>query len=340
MQTTPTYEAPAPAAMNMSENMTGTPLAPSLATPCAVTESGSISKPMSLRTLPKRENITFHPYKRLECNHADIKRKGLVGPAGSGSTTPCSQSDNGETPAITPPFQTVIEPDRDFISRFYDEDSSGMRTLGAKFWLASDRSKSKTVVSVPGEGNCFWEALQRAGIPVNVPSRRKPVYTDYKQATLEYYRSDDCRKLLSNLSPNDIRLQALLSLDSEAALEEAAVRLTSEGAFATEPVFQLAALALKVDITIEDIARPGYQLGFYSGTENGSKAPEQILLLLRNHGLHPVFDKNFFPVTDGTSKIVKSSGHFWLVVNQTQSSPLPAHTESQGNEQRSELDRP
>jgi len=78
MQTTPTYEVPAPAAMNMSENMTGTPLAPSLATPCAVTESGSISKPMSLRTLPKRENITFHPYKRLECHHADIKRNGLV----------------------------------------------------------------------------------------------------------------------------------------------------------------------------------------------------------------------------------------------------------------------
>ena len=66
-----------------------------------------------------------------------------------------------------------------------------------------------------------------------------------------------------------------------------------------EPVFKLAVLALKVDITIEDIARPGYQLGFSSGTENGSKAPEQMLLLLRNHGLHPVFDKNFFPVTDG-----------------------------------------
>ena len=167
-----------------------------------------------------------------------------------------------------------------------------------------------------------------------------PVYTDYKQATLEYYRSSEFRKLLGNLSPADIRFQALLSLDSESALEEADVRLTSEGAFATEPIFQLAALALKIDITIEDIARPGYQLGFYSGISTGDKAPEHILLLLRNHGIHPVFDKNFFPATDGTAKTVRSSGHFWLVVNQTQSALPSTHTDSQGNEQRSELDRP
>jgi hypothetical protein len=88
------------------------------------------------------------------------------------------------------------------------------------------------------------------------------------------------------LSPTDIRLRALLSLDSEAALEEAEVRLTSERAFATKPIFQLAALIPKVDITIKDIARPGYKLGLYSGTESGDKIPEQILLLQRNDGLY------------------------------------------------------
>ncbi len=84
-----------------------------------------------------------------------VTRRSLFGAAGSGYTTLFSQSDNGETSAVAPLFQTVIEPDRDFISRFYDEESSEMRILGAKFWPAPDRSKTKTVVSVPGEGNCL-----------------------------------------------------------------------------------------------------------------------------------------------------------------------------------------
>jgi hypothetical protein len=143
LQTTPTYEAPAPAAMNMLENMTDTPPALSLIRSFAITESGSKSNPLSLGISPhvsqKPEKLSFHPYKRVECHHRDGDVTGrrislqAVGPAGSGSTTPFSQSDNGETSAIAPPFQTVIEPDRDFISRFYDEDSSGMRTFGAKF---------------------------------------------------------------------------------------------------------------------------------------------------------------------------------------------------------------
>ncbi len=48
-----------------------------------------------------------------------------------------------------------------------------------------------------------------------------------------------------------------LTLDSEDALEGAEARLTSEGASAAEPMFQLVALPLKVYITIEDMARPG-----------------------------------------------------------------------------------
>jgi hypothetical protein len=168
---TSTQEAPAPAVTTASENKTDTSPALAPATPFANTKSGSTPKPMSLKTLPhnshRRENLLFHPYKRAECLQEGAKRTSLVGPAGSGSTTPFSQSVGGEASAIAPPIQAAIEPDRDFISQFYDEDASGMRTLGAKFWLASDRSKNKTVVSVPGEGNCFWEALQRAGIPVS-----------------------------------------------------------------------------------------------------------------------------------------------------------------------------
>jgi hypothetical protein len=51
---------------------------------------------------------------------------------------------------------------------------------------------------------------------------------------------------------------------SSIALEDTEQRLTSDGAFETEPSSQLAALALRVDISIEDLARPraGYLLGF------------------------------------------------------------------------------
>ncbi len=41
--------------------------------------------------------------------------------------------------------------------------------------------------------------------------------------------------------------------------------------------FQLAALSLNVDIFIEDISRPGYMAGFYSGIPIGQKAQNQIL---------------------------------------------------------------
>jgi hypothetical protein len=149
-------------------------------------------------------NLTFHPYKQPQCHHGVITRNTLVGPVGSGSTKPFSRSVDGETSTIAPrlPFQTAIEPDRDSISRFYDEDSLGMRTLGNKVQLDSDcwRSKPKKVVSVPGpgeaSGNCFWEALQRelflGGSSTGrhscktMSSRRRPVYINYKQATLGY----------------------------------------------------------------------------------------------------------------------------------------------------------
>ncbi len=127
LPTTPTHEAPAPAAMNVFDNKTDTPPALAPAMPLAITRSGSTSKPISLRTSPHvpqgRENLTFQPYNRSECHHAGVKRTSLVRPGGSGSSTPFSQYINGsETSAIAPHIQTAIEPDRDFISRFYDED--------------------------------------------------------------------------------------------------------------------------------------------------------------------------------------------------------------------------
>ncbi len=62
--------------------------------------------------------------------------------------------------------QVPDQPDRSFVAQFYDVDRSGNRTLGAKFWLASEHAKNKSVVPVPGIGNCFWETLLADGIPL------------------------------------------------------------------------------------------------------------------------------------------------------------------------------
>ena len=207
--------------------------------------------------------------------------------------------------------------------------------MGAKFWLASERAKDKSVVSVPGFGNCFWEALRSAGVAVNVSTQRVPVFRDYKRATMEYLRSAEFSQLLSTLNPADFRLQALIGLDTQSTREDIERRLATDGAFATETIFQLAALALRVDITAEDISRPGYQLGFYSGTPSGERAPEHVLLLLRNHNVHPVYGNNFEPLTDSNSNVIRSPGHVWLAVDR-----FSRQTSLQGNEVGSELVRP
>jgi hypothetical protein len=238
--------------------------------------------------------------------------------------------------------QVPDQPDRSFIAQFYDVDRSGNRTLGAKFWLASEHAKNKSVISVPGVGNCFWETLVAAGIPLGTSESdgRALAYGDYKRATEKYYRSEDFQKLLQHRDSHGIVFEALSGLDTEDGCKEVESRLTTDGASACETCFQLAALSLNVDISIEDISRPGYMLGFYSGTPNQQKAQNQILLLLRNHATHAVYNSRFELMKDNYSKEVRSSGHFWLAVEQPQTSDSREASVSQGNEWRSALARP
>ncbi len=82
-------------------------------------------------------------------------------------------------------------------------------------------------------------------------------------------------------------------------------------------------------------------LGFYSGTPNGQKAQNQILLLLHNHtATHAVYNARFELMKDNDSKEVRSSGHFWLADKQPQTSESREASVSQGNEWRSALARP
>ena len=144
---------------------------------------------------------------------------------------------------------------------------------------------------------------------------------------------------MDTLDPHEVTLQTLSQLNQASECEKVETSLTKDGEYGFEVVYQLDALALNIDITIEDIARPGYLLAFYSGTRKGLKARAQVLLLLRNDGFHPFFNSNFEPLTDRASKAVFSSGHFWLAKDSS-CSPEIQHRGRQGNRLGSELARP
>ena len=191
-------------------------------------------------------------------------------------------------------------------------------------------------------GIVFWETLVAAGIPLGTSESdcRVLAYGDYKRATEKNYRSEDCQKLLQHRNSHEISLEALSRLDKEDGCKEVESRLTTDGASACEVCFQLAALSLNVDISIEDISRPDYMLAFYSGTPTGQKAQNQILLLLRNHATHAVYNDRFELMKDNDSKEIRSSGHFCLAVERLQTIDPGEPSVSQGNESWSALARP
>ena len=305
----------------------------------AVEASAEVSLPKAktvvapAATLPVVRERLLRSCKRLP-GHLPALGETLL-PAGSGSTTssphskPWSSISDDSSAKLTHTF------DRKFIQTYFDLEE-GIYTFGAKFWLASDRSKNKLVVPVSGVGNCFWETLAAAGIPGDSPEGIQPNYRDYKTATLRYFKSAAFQSLMENLDPADVRLQSLSPLHSLSERESVESSLTEDGAYGCEVIYQLAALALNVDITVEDIASPGYQLAFLSGTISGHPARAQVLLLLRNHGELPVFNSKFKPLTNSTSKGIFSSGHFWLVLD----SPLSSNDDPLGNGPWSELARP
>ncbi len=86
----------------------------------------------------------------------------------------------------------------------------------------------------------------------------------------------------------------------------------------------LAALSLNVDITIEDISRPVYQLGFYSGTLTGQRARNHIRLLLRNHATHAVYNARFELIKTKTQRQFALQGTPGLLLK----SPRPLSLEN------------
>ncbi len=124
-----------------------------------------------------------------------------MGPAGSGSTIsspqPVARSTTFDDFALA--AQVPDQPEQSLITHLYDADNSGTGTLGAKFWMASEHATNKSVVSVPGVGNCFWETLLAAASGDPLGDYESALdHSDYKRAPKKYYRSEDCQKLLAN----------------------------------------------------------------------------------------------------------------------------------------------
>jgi hypothetical protein len=113
-----------------------------------------------------------------------------------------------------------------------------------------------------------------------------------------------------------IVLTALFQLTRVDGQAEVESRLTSDGASACETCFQLDALFFNVDITIENVARPGDILGFNSNTPAGDKARNQIRLRLLVTQPPWVYKARFKRIKDNASlaKVICSSRHFWLAV--------------------------
>ena len=107
-------------------------------------------------TLPVVRERLLRSCKRLP-GHLPALGETLL-PAGSGSTTSSPQAKPRSSISDDSSAKLTHTFDRKFIQTYFDLEE-GIYTFGAKFWLASDRSKNKLVVPVSGVGNCFWETL-------------------------------------------------------------------------------------------------------------------------------------------------------------------------------------
>ena len=111
--------------------------------------------------------------------------------------------------------------------------------------------------------------------------------------------------------------------------------LQTDGKWADETLVQLTAIALDVEIKIEDLSRPGEILVTFESLGGHNKASQMLHLLFRVDKKHPVYTENFQLMQEG-GKLITSDGHFWLVQN----SPTSSRAAKRGNMQGSVLARP
>jgi len=242
------------------------------------------------------------------------------------------------TPVISSPSTPQLS--KEEIERDFDL-KDGHRTLGTKRWLASEQSHGKVVIDLPGIGNCFYEALVSARIPLprgtsvaaatrSGQHRSTTNFRTYKAAILDFLDSDFFQEKLDDQDFLS-KFPSLLQIDRD----EIRKCLQTDGKWADETLVQLTAIALDVEIKIEDLSRPGEILVTFESLGGHNKASQMLHLLFRVDKKHPVYTENFQLMQEG-GKLITSDGHFWLVQN----SPTSSKAAKRGNMQGSVLARP
>jgi hypothetical protein len=105
-----------------------------------------------------------------------------------------------------------------------------------------------------------------------------------------------------------------------------------DGSYADDHDIPMAAIALGLDLFVDQADKPGSILQYYGSLQKELANLPQVDLLIRHDKQHPAYSADFQPILLGTGEPYKSDGHFWPV--STEPSP------QLGNGKGSEAGRP
>ena len=210
---------------------------------------------------------------------------------------------------------------RQHVKDNYDHDANGVYVLRAKAWNRAQALHNTGLIAtnVRGDGNCFYAALA-----LHRPLKLATV-AKVKTAILSWVDNDKNKQDLLN---GVYSCMTALSDFDQASLTAVRTHLATNGNYSTQTNIQIAALALRINIKVEDIANPGMFLGDFQVLPSDVQPSRgTVHLLLRKHNQHPLDDSNFV-------RIGMSDGHFWKV------DPAPTSSTRQGNGKGSVVMRP
>ena len=207
----------------------------------------------------------------------------------------------------------------------------GKYVLRAKIWTNHQAKHGTNLKAgeVPGKGDCFYECFVRHENLQD--SESLDTYRAVKARILDFAKTK--KNKISMLSGEFLQQLPPLGGMNEEKYKTLLKHLQTNGSYAEEMHMQVAALALKVDIIVEDIADPGPILQKYHGSPLKEAASlKQIHLIARQDRKHPVYGDNFKPIRESNGTIITSDGHFWKVIDTS--------TSAAGNVQGSGVSRP
>jgi hypothetical protein len=208
----------------------------------------------------------------------------------------------------------------------YDFDAkSGHYTFRTKQWTQhqEQHSTGRRALEVPGDGNCFYHCL--AG--------RKPgldTYKEVKAAIHKFCTNKHNRAAIQTGAYS--QLPHLNALKDDGTYQAMLEHLRKDGSYADDHDIPMAAIALGLDLFVDQADKPGSILPYYGSLQQEHANLPQVDLLIRHDKQHPAYSADFQPILRANGEPYKSDGHFW---------PVSAEPSPQlGNGKGSEAGRP